>query len=64
MKSFKIQKNQMLYHENDEVDGLYLILKGSVIYKKKVKVEIPVTSKTKNKWFKDEIRFQGINSKH
>ena len=35
-----------------------------MVYKKKVKVEIPVTSKTKNKWFRDEIKFQGINSKH
>ena len=62
-KRLIIQKNQQIYKENDEVDGLYLVISGSLLYKKKIQVELPVDSTTQNKWFKDEIKFQGFNKR-
>jgi hypothetical protein len=42
---------------------MYLVVNGSFIYKKKIQIELPVDSTTKNKWFKDEIKFKGFNQK-
>ena len=43
---------QVLYKEGDEISGIYLVVKGSMKYQKLTEYEIPIESKTHNKWLK------------
>ena len=51
-----IAKNQHLFKEGAEADGVYLLVKGSVVYQKKFQIEMPVDASTNNKWFIDEVK--------
>jgi hypothetical protein len=55
--------NQVIYKEGDDVKGMYLVLKGSVKYKKAVDVETPIESVSKNIYFKGSVAKLGINRK-
>ena len=55
--------NQVVCKEGDTVDGMYLVVQGSIIYKKSIQYETPVEGKTKNKWFRDSVQKRGINRK-
>jgi len=45
----------VIYKEGDRVDGMYLLVKGSLKYQKLVVDQVPVEAKTKNKWFRDTV---------
>ena len=55
--------NQVIYKEGDDVKGMYLVLKGSVKYKKAVDVQTPIESVSKNIYFKGSVATLGINRK-
>ena len=55
--------NQVIYKEGDDVKGMYLVLKGSVKYKKAVDVQTPIESVSKNIYFKGSVAKLGINRK-
>ena len=47
--------NEVVYKEGDQVDGMYLLVKGALKYQKLVVDQVPVEAKTKNKWFRDAV---------
>ena len=51
----KVRLNEVIYKEGDRVDGMYLLVKGSLKYQKLVVDQVPVEAKTKNKWFRDVV---------
>ena len=55
--------NQVIYKEGDDVKGMYLVLKGSVKYKKAVDIQTPIESVSKNIYFKGSVAKLGINRK-
>lgn len=63
MKHINIVKGQVLYHEGEEVDGIYLVISGSMSYNKVTKYQEPITSKTKNKWFVENTKKLGVGQK-
>ena len=52
VKNIKMINGQVLYKEGDEISGIYLVVKGSMKYQKLTEYEIPIESKTHNKWLK------------
>jgi CRP-like cAMP-binding protein len=54
---------KVLYCEDDDINGVYLIRKGSLKYQKITEFTIPIECKTRNKWFKDQVKGNGINRK-
>ena len=63
VKPTKFSFNQVIYSEGDDVDGVYLVVKGSVKYVKNVRYQTPVESNTNNIWFKQQVVKSGINYK-
>ena len=55
VKPLKMSLNQVIYKEGEAINGMYLVLKGSVKYKKAIKLETPIESTTKNIYFKGPV---------
>jgi len=62
MKQLSLTKNQVLFKENETVDGIYIILEGQLKYSKNVNYQVPIEAKTKNKWFKQQVVKNGITN--
>mmetsp|Transcript_1690 Transcript_1690/g.2188 ORF Transcript_1690/g.2188 Transcript_1690/m.2188 type:complete len:90 (+) Transcript_1690:392-661(+) len=63
MKKVRIAKGRVVYKEGDRATGLFLVLEGEVKYTKKVPFEVPIASKTTNKWFVDQVKAIKANEK-
>ena len=55
--------NEVIYKEGDQVDGMYLQVKGSLKYQKLIVDQVPNEVKTKSKLFRDTETQQVINRK-
>lgn len=60
MKKINLVKNQVLYSENDLVDGFYLILDGNLKYRKTCEYMTPIEATTKSKWFVSQAIKSGV----
>jgi len=56
MKKMRVVRGHVVFKEGERVDGIYLVQEGEVKYTRKVPFEVPIASKTKNKWFIEQVK--------
>jgi CRP-like cAMP-binding protein len=52
LKTLILKKGQVLYKEEDVASGVYIVVNGAVKYQKMSEFNVPIESKTNNKWMK------------
>ena len=61
MKSINLVRGQKLYVEGAECQGIYLIRRGDLKYRKKIEITLPAQSFTNNRWFQMQVVSSGID---
>ena len=63
VKPLQCRLDQTIHKEGDEVDGIYLVTKGSVKYQKAMAIEARTGPQTQHKWLRQSPKLQASDRK-